>query len=234
MSPREHSSPESISVAAALTIANANAIVAQKATNGDPTGVSVVSSLNITNGQLDITNNGLAVDYTGASPLTAVQQLILNSYNSGNFNGSNGILSTTAATANAAAGKQVRAIGYAEASALGITSTGNFMGQTVDGTSVLVRYTINGDANLDGVVNALDFSLLATGFGSGHNLWTQGDFNFDGNVDTTDFMALAQNFNQALPSAPPAPVLGSLVPEPGAISLMVLGAMGIAARRRRR
>jgi hypothetical protein len=102
-----------------------------------------------------------------------------------------------------------------------------------------VRYTLNGDANLDGKVNALDFNALATSFGvnAGASVWNGGDFNYDGNVDTTDFTALAQNFNQVLPSAPPAPPigsasLGSLVPEPG--SLMLLAITGLIPSRRRR
>ena len=38
----------------------------------------------------------------------------------------------------------------------------SFFGQTVDSTSVLVRYTPDGDANLDGTINTQDFTALAT------------------------------------------------------------------------
>ena len=89
-----------------------------------------------------------------------------------------------------------------------------FDGQSVDGSSVLVRYTWSGDANLDGVVNALDFNALASNFGGASNrFWYQGDFNYDGMTNTADFNALASNFNLALPS----PALGclSLSPAPG-------------------
>ena len=34
-----------------------------------------------------------------------------------------------------------------------------FAGQTVDATTVVVKYTYDGDANLDGTVNSLDFRL---------------------------------------------------------------------------
>ena len=40
------------------------------------------------------------------------------------------------------------ALGYAEASFLGVTSFG---GLPVDSSSVLIRYTLSGDANIDGV-----------------------------------------------------------------------------------
>lgn len=55
-------------------------------------------------------------------------------------------------------------LSYADASALGIT---NFLGQPGDSSSVLMRYVFTGDANLDGVVNALDFSALASNFDNG-------------------------------------------------------------------
>src|SRR5205814_5890241 len=116
----------------------------------------------------------------------------VNGYSDGNWNG-NGINSST----TAASSTPRTAIGYAEASTLHIT---NFHGRVVDGSAILLAYTVNGDANLDGKVNALDFNALATNFGAGSNLWTQGDFNFDGNVDTLDFNALAANFNQSTPT----------------------------------
>ena len=91
----------------------------------------------------------------------------------------------------------------------------------------------NGDANLDGKVNALDFNFLASGYGAGSNLWTKGDFNFDGNVDTLDFDALASNFNQSTPP-PAAPALGTLVPEPGTIATLGIACILMVRRRRRK
>jgi hypothetical protein len=93
---------------------------------------------------------------------------------------------------------------------------------------VLVRYTYAGDANLDGIVNALDFNAVATNFGiSSSGLWSQGDFNYDGAVNTADFMAMAQNFGEVLAS--PAP--GTVVPEPG-MWACILGIAGLYRRRR--
>ena len=68
-----------------------------------------------------------------------------------------------------------------------------------EGTT-LVRYTLAGDANLDGKVNALDFDALASNFGGAGSFWTQGDFNYDGAVTSMDFVALAMNFNSTLPA----------------------------------
>src|SRR5205814_887106 len=112
-------------------------------------------SVSITNGNaLDLNNNTMIVDYTGASPLAAMQALVQSGYNNGNLNGTNNaIFSTTAANANLGADPHKRAIGYAEASAANIT---NVLGTPVDSTAVVIRYTISGDANLDGAVNSFD------------------------------------------------------------------------------
>src|SRR5581483_5309577 len=100
---------------------------------------------------------------------------------------------------------------------------------------VTALVTWNGDANIDGTVNALDFNALATNFGAGPGAyWFQGDFNHDGTVNTSDFTLMAANFGSAngIASAlPGTPVLGSLVPEPASIAM--LGTVLLALRRRR-
>ena len=68
---------------------------------------------------------------------------------------------------------------------------------------MLVRYTLYGDANLDGSVDLTDFAFLASHFNqTGGATWVNGDSNFDGNVDLTDFTILASNFNLTLPASP--------------------------------
>src|SRR5439155_4968720 len=96
----------------------------------------------------------------------------------------------------------------------------SFAGWSVDSTSVLVRYTLAGDSNLDHKVDLTDFTFLAANFnGTGRN-WLQGDYNYDGNVDLTDFTLLASNFNQALASQD----LGAIVPEPTSVILGLIAA----------
>src|SRR6185503_20634224 len=70
-----------------------------------------------------------------------------------------------------------RAVGYALSSELLGPSGGSFMGASVNGTSVLVRMTLPGDATLDGVVDFEDLVRLAQNYNhSGDVHWLDGDF----------------------------------------------------------
>ena len=100
-------------------------------------------------------------------------------------------------------------------------------------------YTYFGDSNLDGKVDTSDFMTLGLNFGATGKVWATGDFNYDGVVNALDFNAIATNFGRTTLAAPglsatPAPVLGSLVPEPGSLTLLALGAGMLMPRRRRR
>src|SRR5207248_4385115 len=132
--------------------------------------------------------------------------LLATGYHAGDWAGS-GVTSSSAATE--ASNPHKTAIGYAEAAALGTTS---FFGQSADASSLLMRYTLSGDANLSGNVDLTDFTYLAANFNkTGNAVWLEGDFNYDSNVDLTDFTFLASNFNQTV-SAPSN--LGTTIPEP--------------------
>lgn len=82
-----------------------------------------------------------------------------------------------------------------------------------------------GDANMDGSVDLLDLSLLASNFqDSGPEVqWLMGDFNGDDTVDLLDLSLLATNFGST-------GVVG-VVPEPA--SLVVVGLLGGLVLRRR-
>ena len=164
--------------------------------------------------------------YTGASPLTTVQNQLKGGFNGGAWTG-NGITSSSAAASAGAAHKT--ALGIAEATDYNSSFPATFRGQTIDSTSVLIRYTVSGDANLDGTVNLTDFTILAANFNGSSKRWAQGDFNYSGNVALTDFTFLASNFNQSLA----AQTVAAVVPEPGGASLALLVAAGWTARRRR-
>jgi hypothetical protein len=54
------------------------------------------------------------------------------------------------------------------------TATGTFDGQAVDATTVLVKYTYRGDADLSGAVTLDDFTLFLSGYQRGGTDWFQG------------------------------------------------------------
>jgi hypothetical protein len=136
---------------------------------------------------LNITNNPVIIDYTGPSPLAAIQSRIAQGYNGGDWLGG-GISSSTA---GAASGK---GIGYAEATDLFTAFPATFAGQSIDASTVVLKYTYYGDANLDGAVNLADFNRLAGSFGGAPRRWSQGDFTYDLDVNLLDFNRLAGNF----------------------------------------
>ena len=166
------------------------------APNGTSSATSVLGELdfaiaNVSDpiSTLDLTNNNLVLDYTGASPISTVRNDLKFGYDHGAWNGP-GMISSTAATSPG------MALGYAEASSLFTTFPATFSGQSVDNTSVLVRYTFAGDANLDGTVDTSDFAAMALHFGGGGQFWNAGDFNYDGVVNALDFNAIASNFGR--------------------------------------
>jgi hypothetical protein len=129
------------------------------------------------------------VDYTGGSPVGSIGSQIAGAYAGGTWLG-DGITSSTAASI---AG---RGVGFAEATDLFTTFPATFAGQSIDDTSVLLKYTFTGDADLSGGVDLFDFNRLAANFGTTPRRWSQGDFDFDADVDLLDFNALALNFGQ--------------------------------------
>jgi hypothetical protein len=159
-------------------------------------------------GRLDLNNDSMILDYASTSPLAVTADQIKAGFHGGDWLG-NGIVTSDA-------GSGQTALGYGESSSLLSPGGGNFLGESVDGTSVLIRYVFRGDANLDGTVNSLDFTRFAGGYGnnSGSAIWTQGDFDYNGKVSTVDFNYLAGNFGQMVPAALPAPALAAVVPEP--------------------
>lgn len=185
-----------------------------------------VGSLSIS-GQLDLNDNPAIVDYGGSSPLATIRGLIKTGYNNGSWNG-NGIMSTLAQTSSPKA-----AIGYAEASDMFSTFPATYAGQSIDSTTVLMRYTVMGDTDFNGKANILDFNSLAANFGKTNMSWRQGDFNYDGTVDIQDFNLLAASFGQNAPAnaAPFGQFLNIASDNTTSIPLpapVYLGAVGLA------
>jgi hypothetical protein len=219
------------------------------APGGGVGGVSVVGALTIAGGaspsaRLDLANNSAVIDYAGASPAATVrQQLIAGRGGAGlgkTWSGM-GITSTTAAAANAADAES-RSVGYAENAAMPLGPLTTFREQPVDATSVLMAFTRTGDANLDGVVNDDDVTIIGATYAPGvaQASWALGDFDYNGFVDDDDVTLLGAFFDpSAAPlTAPPVDAAAGVspVPEPASVTLVLfaVATATIAAIRSRR
>ena len=202
---------------------------------GTGTGLAQMTSLSIAgNGVLDVNNNHVIITYGSSDPFSTIAGYVKSGYNGGGWNGL-GIISTAARTPT---NGLLYGVGYADG-ADGVVS-GLASGQ------IEVKYTLLGDANLDGLVNAADFTILAANFNQPVTGWDQGDFNYDGLVNAADFTDLAANFNQSVSGAASAGDVAALdafaaanglvadVPEPMSSGLLISVASGVLFCRRRR
>jgi hypothetical protein len=90
---------------------------------------------------------------------------------------------------------------------------------------------IRGDINADHVVDQSDLTVIVGHWQQTNVGYANGDLNLDGIVDQTDLTQIVGSWQNVMP--PPAGAsLGSLVPEPGSLGLLVLA--GAASLRRRR
>jgi hypothetical protein len=206
-------------------------------------------------GTLDIGKNEVLVDYgntyttPGTDPMSSIRALIQRGYNNGAWNGP-GIISSAIAAANANSTNPQYGVGFSDGAD---TINGHPIVSGLSSGQIEIKYTLLGDANLDGTVNGADFSILAANFGQGYTNWDQGNFLFTPAINGTDFSALAHNFGQganlvddtvspadiaaldsfALANGLPLPnIVG--VPEPASLlSLVFLAALTTRRRKKR-
>jgi hypothetical protein len=208
------------------------------ATLGGGNGTNQVNSLSISGtGVLDITQTSLMINYGGGpDPIASIAGYIASGCNAGAWNGP-GIVSSAAAANSLSYG-----VGYADSADQG--NPANLPAGTIE-----VKYTLLGDADLNGIVNAVDFGILAANFNKGVTGWDRGDFNYDNVVSAIDFGELAANFNKGAsgasigpgPLSDPAIVafaeangLMADVPEPSSLATGTGLLLGLIARRKRR
>ena len=218
-----------MAISGTMTITNAATVTLMPTANSAASSgvrTNYVKTLNIgSDGSLDLQNHFISVDNT-ATPFANVHQYIDAAYNRnattgfGDYSGRGGITSSVVK-----AHADTMSVGYYDG-ALQDPSNPNNIGQVlgpnansgagtgIPRTQILVRPTLTGDLNGDGVVNSYDVNLFNTFglFGSPTNLGYQaGDLNGDGVVDAKDVTIFnsAGNFNNGSYSVVTAALKGA-------------------------
>ncbi len=192
------------------------------------------------NSTLDIANNHMIITYSGseATEDATIRSYLISGRNGGTWNGLTGITSSGSSGTGVAAGYSV---GYADGADHIVTGLSS--GQ------VEVKYTLLGDANLDGLVTGDDFTILVGNLGKSISGWDKGDFLYTGLVTGDDFTALVGNLGKSATGADvsiPAADIAAIdafaaannlalpsVPEPASAGLLLVAGAGMLARRRR-
>jgi autotransporter-associated beta strand protein len=205
-----------------------------------------LSTLSVS-GTLNVQNTGLDVTST---PLAAINALVKNGYNNGNWNGSSAAIDSSTAAGNSSHLTALGVILNDNGSGTPLYGTSGTLAGTFDGAvpsdgDVLVKYTYYGDANLDGKVDGTDYSRIDAGYLSNGSLtgWYNGDFNYDGIINGSDYTLIDNAFNTQGANltnliAPPNAIITSeiatttSVPEPAAVGLLGLAILGLLGRRR--
>jgi hypothetical protein len=184
-----------------------------------------------TGSKLDIGNNSLAINYGAATdPVSTVAGYVKSGYNGGTWTG------TGIASSVASGNPSALAVGYAD----GNTDAGTAAGPN----QIVVKYTLAGDTNLDGLVSFQDLVNVVQNFNKAGTDWAQGNFLFAGSTSFADLVTVVQNFNKVLtPAGSSWETIGgsrigtvgptdAQLPEPG-IGVLGILATGLMMRRRR-
>lgn len=132
----------------------------------------------------------------GADPIAAITQYLAKAYAGGAWTGSPdssaGVITSLAARNDP---NHATGIGYIDAAdGTGLNS--------VAGTVVL-KYALMGDTDLDGTVGLSDYTTVVRNFGTGGS-WDAGAVTYDAVVSLADYTAVVRNFGQSTPTAPAA------------------------------
>jgi hypothetical protein len=140
-----------------------------------------------------------------STPFFEIETYIKNGYAGGAWNGLGGINSSVAAadsnrtTSLALIGGQDY-LDYCDS-----TGSLQFFGNPVQSSNSLIRYAYYGDANLDGVVDDMDYNNIEIAINSGgpaagFSGWVWGDFNYDGLINDADLALFNRNYLSNSPS----------------------------------
>jgi hypothetical protein len=95
-------------------------------------------------------------------------------------------------------------------------------GETLGINDIVLKYTYNGDANLDGTINADDYAQIDSGFATHASGYFNGDFNYSGGApNSDDYFLIDKAFaDQGAPlgsASSPAPAAAAQAPASAAV-----------------
>ena len=198
--------------------------------SGTVDGTSVLDSIEFDGlGTLDLSDNDLIVRATAATKGAVLEGIVTRIKTA--RDAAAGRWKGPGITSSAAAANPVT--GLAAVSNAGLAT---FSGVGVGADDVLVMYTYNGDANLDGRVNSDDYFRIDSGFLAQPQdpTYAQGDFNYDDRINSDDYFLIDSAFlGQGAPLTA-SPLNVAAVPEPSAFVFLAIGAGLLAGRALRR
>ncbi|MGA2034365.1 MAG: hypothetical protein ABSG68_19135 [Thermoguttaceae bacterium] len=221
--------------------------------------VAQVGALNFTNsgGYADIGGYGMVVTDVADSTYQAMTGGATTSGGTAIYNAVyaeqhstpawSGLEGITSGSLNVASPPAHMTVDWGLDSNLGYSSFGEVGGSpltiasSAQANTAIVRYSYVGDGDLNGKVDANDYTRWLTGFGgSAHasKLGTAGgDYNGDGTVDANDYTAWLTSFGSNLPPLATTSVatgggaaLATGTPEPGTIGLLLVAVLAGLAR----
>ncbi len=146
---------------------------------------SVLGALSIAaGGTFDLSDDSLVINYLGASPLPGLTAELSAAYTGGTWTGPG--LTSSAAEADTSGLHGIGIVSAADLLGLGGSATATWQGAKVGSSSLLIKYTLVGDTDLNGVVDANDLANLTTGLNGGLTGWLNGDLNYDATVNAAD------------------------------------------------
>jgi fibronectin-binding autotransporter adhesin len=224
--------PSNAGAGTPLTVNSGATVQVVRGSSAGPVTITVSSYTN--SGLIDLQNNEMLIK-GGAGLVGTVFAQLKNGYDGGAWDGTSGIISSASAVRN---------------------SSLYTLGDAPSGGDLKVGYAYYGDANMDGIVDGSDYTLIDDAYaaqqawiaggmiGAQPNTgWQNGDFNYDGVVDGSDYSLIDNAFNFQTGSAPAALIAAntseiaggsSAVPEPTSLGVLGVGALGLMIRRRRK
>jgi hypothetical protein len=184
-----------------------------------------------TGGSVDVADNTLIVRSTAttqANDLARIESLVAAARNGGAARWAGKGITSGAARADEAA--TVAVVPNPGLATVGSEALGAY--------DILIKHTWNGDANLDGVVNADDYFLIDSGRLAGKRGYANGDFNYDGNINADDYFLIDSVFllpeaSAGFPASAATAATVAVNPEPAMLPLVLAGWM-LGVRRRGR